>query len=140
MSFKDDLHKCNCKNNHTAEYDTELNENTYASDCVTKYKCRVCGKVFGNISDCVKHEYNCLQKQEEELKKAHRQREFEERKMKLATKKEELQTAKDEALIAWNNYIDKKNKEATIQKEINELTFGKNNYKTIEHLLDIFDI
>lgn len=140
MSFKDDLHKCNCKNNHTAEYDTSLNENTYASDCVTKYKCRVCGKVFGNISDCVRHEYNCLQRQEEELKKAQQQKEFEERQQKLSQKKEELKVAKSETLDAWNNYIDKKNKEFAIQKEINELEFGKENFDTIKTFLDIFNL
>lgn len=140
MSFKDDLHKCNCKNNHTAEYDTELNENTYASDCVTKYKCRVCGKVFGNISDCVRHEYNCLQRQEEELKKVQQQKEFEERQIKLTTKKTELKDAKNETLEAWNNYIAKKNKEHAIQKEINELEFGKENFDTIKTFLDIFNL
>ena len=140
MSFRDDLHKCNCKNDHAAEYDTELNENTYDSDCVTKYKCRVCGKVFGNISDCVKHEYNCLQKKEEEIKKLQQQKEFEEKQIKLTEKKTELKNVENEILEAWNNYIDKKNKKAKIQKEINELEFGKENFDTIKTFLDIFNL
>lgn len=140
MSFKDDLHKCNCKNNHTAEYDTELNKNTYASDCVTKYKCIICDKVFENISDCVKHEYNCLQKKEEEIKKLQQQKEFEEKQIKLTEKKTELKNVENEILEAWNNYIDKKNKKAKIQKEINELEFGKENFDTIQTFLDIFNL
>lgn len=135
MSFKDDLNNCACGKHWSHE-----DNNTYDSDCVTKYKCRVCGKVFDNISDCVRHEYNCLQKQEEEIKKVQQQKEFEERQIKLTTKKTELKDVENEILEAWNNYIDKKNKKAKIQKEINELEFGKENFDTIKTFLDIFNL
>ena len=105
-----------------------------------KYSCRICGKQFNTLNECIEHEHTCYIEQQKEQERMRKHKEFEERQNRIKAKKEELKIVEDEQLEAYNNYINVCNRKSALQKEIHELKYGKEKFDNIRTLLDIFEL